>query len=82
MFAEVARLETRPADPAKSDGKSRSVYFDEVGRVDTSIFPLDKLAVGDVVKGPAVIIDDTQTIIIDPKAEATITSQHLYITLG
>ena len=39
-----------------------SVYFDGVGRIDdTPIFLLDKLEIGDVVKGPAMIIDNTQT---------------------
>jgi 5-oxoprolinase (ATP-hydrolysing) len=81
VFSEVSGLTKRPVDSSKSDGQPRSVYFDELGRIDTHIYPLDKLEVGDVVKGPAIIIDDTQTIVLDPKSEATITSRHLYITL-
>jgi 5-oxoprolinase (ATP-hydrolysing) len=59
------------------------VYFDKVGRVaDTPVFLLDNLGVGDEVTGPAMIIDNTQTIVIVPGARAVLTSKHLYITLG
>jgi len=60
-----------------------SVYFDKVGRVaDTPVFLLDNLAVGDEVTGPAMIIDNTQTIVVVPRARAVLTSKHLYITLA
>lgn len=59
------------------------MYFDKVGRVaDTPVFLLDNLGVGDEVTGPAMIIDNTQTIVIVPGARAVLTSKHLYITLG
>jgi 5-oxoprolinase (ATP-hydrolysing) len=59
------------------------VYFDKVGRVaETPVFLLDNLGVGDEVTGPAMIIDNTQTIVIVPGARAVLTSKHLYITLG
>ena len=65
----------------KADAR-HSVYFDRVGRVDdTPVFLMDKLAVGDVLEGPAMIIDDTQTIVLVPGARAVLTSRHLYITL-
>jgi 5-oxoprolinase (ATP-hydrolysing) len=59
-----------------------SVYFDRVGRLDdTPVFLLDKLEVGDLLTGPAMIIDDTQTIVLVPGARAVLTDKHLYITL-
>ena len=65
----------------KADSKN-SVYFEKVGRVDdTPVYLLDKLDVGDEVTGPAMIIDDTQTIVIVPGAKAVLTSRHLYISL-
>jgi 5-oxoprolinase (ATP-hydrolysing) len=58
------------------------VYFDKIGRVeDTPVFLLDRLDVGDEVVGPAMIIDDTQTIVLVPEAKAVLTSRHLYIQL-
>jgi len=82
VYAEVAKLSTRPVDVAVQADAQHSVYFDRVGRVDdTPVFLLDKLAVGDELTGPAMIIDDTQTIVLVPGARAVLTSKHLYITL-
>jgi 5-oxoprolinase (ATP-hydrolysing) len=48
---------------------------------DTPIYRLDELEIGDVVEGPGVVIDDTQTIVVVPGAKAVLTRKHLYITL-
>ena len=45
------------------------------------MYLLDNLGVGDVVEGPAMIIDQTQTILVVPGAKALVTRKHLYITL-
>lgn len=82
VYAEVDRLEKRPVARGRADS-TYSVYFDKVGRVtDTPVFLLDNLGVGDEITGPAMIIDNTQTIVIVPGARAVLTSKHLYITLG
>ncbi|KAJ8517891.1 hypothetical protein ONZ45_g4997 [Pleurotus djamor] len=63
VYAEVAKLRTNVVEKARSDS-TYSVYFDKLGRVDdTPVFVLDHLQVGDSVEGPAMIIDDTQTIV-------------------
>ena len=81
MYSEVARLARRPVDRAKANSV-HSVYFDGVGRVeDTPVFLLASLGVGDTVEGPAMIIDNTQTIVLIPGATAVLTSKQLYITL-
>ena len=81
VFAEVEKLQKRVVDHAKADSLY-SVYFNEKGRVkDTPVFLLDKLEVGDELEGPAMIIDDTQTIVLIPGAKAVLTSKHLFITL-
>ena len=81
VYKEVERLEKREVDPSKADSTYRT-YFDTVGRVDdTPVFLLTSLKVGDTVKGPAMIIDNTQTIVIIPGATAVLTSKQLYITL-
>ncbi|KAG1858565.1 Hydantoinase/oxoprolinase-domain-containing protein [Suillus subluteus] len=81
VYSEVDRLEKNPVLRSRADS-TYSVYFDKVGRVaDTPVFLLDNLVVGDEVTGPAMIIDNTQTIVIVPGARAVLTSKHLYITL-
>ncbi|KAJ7223032.1 Hydantoinase/oxoprolinase-domain-containing protein [Mycena pura] len=84
VYAEVAGLKQKPVDVQAKAERARkfSVYFDRVGRVDdTPVFLLDNLGVGDMVEGPAMIIDNTQTIVLVPGARAVLTSKHLYITL-
>ncbi|RPD56857.1 5-oxoprolinase [Lentinus tigrinus ALCF2SS1-7] len=81
VYKEVERLEKREVDRSKADS-TYSTYFEGVGRVDdTPVFLLTSLKVGDTVKGPAMIIDNTQTIVIIPGATAVLTSKQLYITL-
>ncbi|KAF8664849.1 hypothetical protein AX16_000690 [Volvariella volvacea WC 439] len=85
VYSEVDRLEAAGSKKAVSTASAEavhSVYFDKVGRVDdTPVYLLDKLAVGDEVEGPAMIIDNTQTIVLVPGAKALLTTRHLYITL-
>ncbi|KAF5375838.1 hypothetical protein D9615_008173 [Tricholomella constricta] len=81
VYSEVAKLSTRPVHRAKAES-TYSVYFEHVGRVnDTPVFLLDNLEVGDTLEGPAMIIDQTQTIVLVPGARGVLTSKHLYITL-
>ncbi|EIN04199.1 5-oxoprolinase [Punctularia strigosozonata HHB-11173 SS5] len=80
VFAEVAKLTRKPVDLSRA-AMTYSVYFD-TGRVDdTPVYELDKLDIGDEVEGPAMIIDDTQTIVVIPGAKALLTRKHLYIEL-
>lgn len=83
-------LETRSITPSSASSPSQkqkhtttnSVYFEEAGgRVDAPVYKLEDLQMGDKVPGPAIIIDATQTIVLDPRSEAVVTSQHLFITL-
>uniref|UniRef100_A0A0W0FT18 Putative 5-oxoprolinase n=1 Tax=Moniliophthora roreri TaxID=221103 RepID=A0A0W0FT18_MONRR len=85
VFSEMARLrETnaiKPVADEKIDSK-HSVYFDQVGRVDdTPVYLLDKLEVGDEIKGPAVVIDNTQTIVVVPGAKAILARKHLVLNV-
>lgn len=65
---------------AKGKHSDAEVYF-EGGRQETPIFKLDDVAVGDVIKGPAVLADGTQTIVITPLSEAVILDTHVIIDI-
>jgi len=81
VISEVSHLPRHPVPVSRADS-TYSVYFDKIGRVDsTPVFLLDERKIGDEVKGPAMIIDDTQTIVVVPGATAVVCSKHLYITL-
>lgn len=77
---QLMTLERREV-AAKKQHSSAEVYF-EGGRLDTPIFKLDDIGVGDIVKGPAMLADGTQTIVVTPNAEAVILETHVIININ
>jgi len=73
----------KPKDLSKDEKHFdvRKVYFDG-GRHDTPIYKLEDLFVGDRIKGPAILADGTQTIVITPEASALIIDTHVIINIG
>lgn len=59
------------------EGRQR-VYLEE-GWTETAVYKLGALPQGTVLAGPALIIDDTQTIFVDPKFHAIILSNHVVL---
>lgn len=59
---------------------SADVYFDG-GRHDTPIYKLGDLDIGTSIKGPAMLADGTQTIVVTPNAEALVLATHVVINL-
>ncbi|GME28214.1 5-oxoprolinase (atp-hydrolysing) [Neofusicoccum parvum] len=56
-----------------------TVYFANGGHHKTPVFFLGDLAAGSQISGPAMIIDATQTIVVEPSATATILSKHVVL---
>ena len=84
VYEEVSKLSGGNRLPVVKERAecTNSVYFEGVGRVhDTPVFLLGALEVGDVVEGPSILIDETQTIVLLPGARALVTNKHLYVTL-
>jgi 5-oxoprolinase (ATP-hydrolysing) len=73
----------KPQDVKVGDKQhgSKKVYF-EGGRQDTPIYKLETLDVGDRIKGPAMLADGTQTIVVPPGASALIIDTHVIINIG
>lgn len=63
----------------ESQNTSSSVYFASTGNVPTPVFFLKGLQPGSRIEGPAMIIDNTQTIVVEPNAAATILSRHVIL---
>lgn len=59
----------------------KEVYFVDGGRQQTKVFRLDDLKPGNMIPGPAVIIDQTQTIIVVPGAQAKVLTSHVVVDL-
>ncbi|KAJ5100380.1 hypothetical protein N7456_006432 [Penicillium angulare] len=66
---------------AKSEDSRSSVYFAGSGWIETPVYRLETLKPGCVIAGPAVIIDNTQTIIVEPRVQATALSRHVILDL-
>ncbi|KAM6499915.1 5-oxoprolinase [Amanita muscaria] len=83
IYSEVDTLRSGNTLASSSHADSyHSVYFEKIGRVEkTAVYVLGELPVGLVVQGPAVVIDDTQTILVTAAARAVVTTRGLYITL-
>ncbi|KAI2638964.1 Hydantoinase B/oxoprolinase-domain-containing protein [Hypomontagnella submonticulosa] len=76
---QLKEVKRQAAGDKKAHGKSQ-VYF-EGGRLETPIYKLEDLSVGDEINGPAVLADGTQTIVVTPKAKALILETHVIIDL-
>lgn len=57
-----------------------NVYF-EGGRLDTPVYKLGDLDVGTEIKGPAMLADGTQTIVVTPHCVALVLETHVVIDI-
>ncbi|PNP48930.1 hypothetical protein TGAMA5MH_00088 [Trichoderma gamsii] len=77
-FAQLRKIQGTSIPSPSADG-TNSVYFEGSGHVDTPIYELQKLSEGSQVAGPALIIDNTQTIVVAPGTTATILDSYVVI---
>lgn len=79
---QLKEINPKDVTPDKIHTKSK-VYFEaKQRREETPIYKLEGLDVGDRIKGPAIIADGTQTIVVTPGATALIIETHVVITVG
>lgn len=76
-FDEYRALSSPTVAPASS--VVNKVYFEESGWQNANIYELPQLSPGVVVEAPAIIIDSTQTIIVEPGAKAAILKEHILL---
>ena len=77
---QLRDIKPKDLGDGKQYGKS-DVYF-EGGRQATPIYKLEDLDIGDRVKGPAILADGTQTIVVTPGANAIVIETHVVINIG
>ncbi|KAI7389781.1 hydantoinase B/oxoprolinase, partial [Hortaea werneckii] len=56
-------------------------YFADGGEWKTPVYFLRNLKPGQVLKGPSILLDSTQTLVVEPKARATILSKHVVLNV-
>lgn len=78
---QLKDIKAKDVDSQAKQFDVREIYFDG-GRQDTPIYKLEDLEVGDRLKGPAIIADGTQTIVVTPEATALVIDTHVIINLG
>ena len=74
--------EMKPKDLGHSKQYGTAEVYFEGGRQETPIYKLEDLDIGDRVKGPAVLADATQTIVVTPGASALLIETHVVINIG
>ncbi|KAI0156841.1 hydantoinase B/oxoprolinase [Xylariaceae sp. FL1272] len=77
---QLKEVRRQPAGNKKAH-RSSQVYF-EGGRLETPIYKLEDLDIGDEINGPAMLADGTQTIVVTPNANALILKTHVVIDLN
>jgi 5-oxoprolinase (ATP-hydrolysing) len=77
---QLEEINPTVVDPSKRHSVE-SVYF-EGGRRQTPLYQLSDLSVGEKVRGPAILADGTQTIVVTPGATALVLETHVVINLG
>ncbi|KAF4775174.1 hydantoinase B/oxoprolinase [Colletotrichum scovillei] len=65
----------------KTEDGVTNAFFTAGGLQSTKIIQLSSLQPGAVIMGPAIVIDNTQTIVVVPGAEAKILTSHVVIDL-
>lgn len=73
-----SELETKLSAPLAK--RSKEIYFGD-GWKESSLYKLSELPVNTIVKGPAMILDDTQTLVVDPSVEAEVHKAHVVLKL-
>ncbi|KAJ0385257.1 hypothetical protein COL922a_006766 [Colletotrichum nupharicola] len=77
-FAQMKAVEGSTAATPSPSGTNK-VYFEGHGHLDTAIYELQTIPVGARITGPALIIDNTQTILVTPASTATVLDSYVVI---
>lgn len=72
-------VESHSSTQKHSHSQTRKVFFESW--LDTAVYELSSLSFGEIIAGPAVIIDDTQTVLVEPQSKAAILTNHVLIDI-
>jgi 5-oxoprolinase (ATP-hydrolysing) len=78
---QLKAIKPRDLLSGEKSHSTKKVYFEE-GRLDTHIYKLEDLVVGDRIIGPAILADGTQTLVVTPGAVALVIETHVVINIG
>lgn len=82
----IARVNAPTLEPVRAAGETsaaadrrRPAYFGRDGAVETPIYLGDRLPVGAVIEGPAIIEEPTSTLVVNPGATARVSAGGRYL---
>ncbi|CAK3799437.1 5-oxoprolinase (ATP-hydrolysing) [Lecanosticta acicola] len=81
-FEELRRTQNSPPVSPTAPDSRRKVFFENHGWADTAVYSLSTLPTGAKIHGPVMIIDKTQTIVVDPASAAVILPEHVLLEIS
>ena len=78
-FEELKKYSAQDLTPVPTPTFSRKIFFEKHGWTQTSVYELKSISPGAHIAGPAMIIDKTQTIVVDHLSNATILPEHVIL---
>lgn len=81
-FEDLKKYADGSLTPVPTPIFSRKVFFDKHGWTETRVFQLDGVRAGVHIQGPAMIIDKTQTIVVDHASKAIVLPDHVVVEVG
>lgn len=80
-FDELRKVQSSPPVTPVRPESTINVYFEGQGWTETGLYFLTDIPVGCRIQGPAMVVDKTQTIVVDPASAATILPEHLILEI-
>ncbi|KAJ9103462.1 hypothetical protein QFC19_004413 [Naganishia cerealis] len=80
-FAEYRQLKLSGSLNVVDAHSRQMTYFEAHGWLDIGVYHLNDLSCGNLVRGPAIILDDTQTVLLDPQSEGVILREHILLSV-
>ncbi|UPL02482.1 hypothetical protein LCI18_013416 [Fusarium solani-melongenae] len=78
-FAELKKYNSDGLTPVPTPIFSRKIFFEKHGWTQTSVYELKSISPGVHITGPAMIIDKTQTIVVDHLSKAVVLPEHVVL---
>ncbi|KAJ3341068.1 hypothetical protein HDU93_005700 [Gonapodya sp. JEL0774] len=79
VYVDLANISLRVATEPTT---TSSVYWEDLGRVSTPVFELSKLTPGDVIQGPAIMLEPNSSIVVECGCRAIVTKDTVVIEVG
>ncbi|KPM46412.1 Uncharacterized protein C11D3.15 [Neonectria ditissima] len=80
-FDELRRVQSSPPTTPVQPRQTTKVYYENCGWMNNGLYFLDDLPVGSSIQGPAMVVDKTQTIVLDPSSAAIVLPEHLILDI-